>query len=120
MDTGAKTQLLVKLGSNWVKFGGELYLKQAGALTLLGLKFSMNGLYAKAFDVNRLNLYDLVLEGEAGVASGALLSITIYHLYVMVTSCRCCTCPQQAYNWRSALSVAAACNRCSCRWSMPG
>ena len=54
-----------------VTFNGKLYLKQSGALSLLGFSLAASGMIPRAFGVERLQMYDLVLAAEVGVAAGA-------------------------------------------------
>jgi len=70
VEFGAEASLKIKM-KDWVKFYGSLYLKQAGAQSLIGFKFKTVGMIPRAFGIGRLNLFDLYLNAEVGVAGGA-------------------------------------------------
>lgn len=54
-----------------VTFNGKLYLKQSAAMSLLGFSLAASGMIPRAFGVEKLHMYDLVLAAEVGVAAGA-------------------------------------------------
>eukprot|EP00658_Telonema_sp_P-2_P067914 TRINITY_DN5684_c0_g2_i8.p1 TRINITY_DN5684_c0_g2~~TRINITY_DN5684_c0_g2_i8.p1 ORF type:complete len:1445 (+),score=472.45 TRINITY_DN5684_c0_g2_i8:193-4527(+) len=62
-----------------VLFEGSLYLKQDAASTVVGFSFSTSGMIPKAFTIKWLQMYDLVLAAEVGVAAGVpvINSLTI-------------------------------------------
>ena len=50
-----------------VTFNGKLYLAQSGPATLMGFSFSTSGMIPRAFGVQKLHMYNLVLAAEVGV-----------------------------------------------------
>eukprot|EP00656_Telonema_subtile_P009661 TRINITY_DN1455_c0_g1_i4.p1 TRINITY_DN1455_c0_g1~~TRINITY_DN1455_c0_g1_i4.p1 ORF type:complete len:1350 (-),score=326.54 TRINITY_DN1455_c0_g1_i4:44-4093(-) len=67
---GASATLDVIINKEPVTFNGKLYLAQKAATTLLGFSFTTSGMFVRAFGVQRLNMYDLILAAEVGVAAG--------------------------------------------------